>query len=172
MAVLRAGWNVTYEEHAIAWTEAPSTLRVLWRQRYRWCYGTMQAMWKHRRAMVERHGLRRGLLYLATFQVALPLAAPAVDVFALYGLLFLPWYQMVAAWLGLLALQTFTAAVALKLDRESWRPLWTIAFQQIVYRQLMYLVVVQSAVTALTGNRLRWQRMTRTGSAARMLTHR
>jgi hypothetical protein len=122
--------------------------------------------------MVERHGLRRGLLYLATFQVALPLAAPAVDVFALYGLLFLPWYQMVAAWLGLLALQTFTAAVALKLDRESWRPLWTIAFQQIVYRQLMYLVVVQSAVTALTGNRLRWQRMTRTGSAARMLTHR
>jgi cellulose synthase/poly-beta-1,6-N-acetylglucosamine synthase-like glycosyltransferase/peptidoglycan/xylan/chitin deacetylase (PgdA/CDA1 family) len=172
MAVLRAGWDVTYEEHAIAWTEAPSTLRILWRQRYRWCYGTMQAMWKHRHGMVERNGLRRGLLYLATFQVALPLAAPAVDVFALYGLLFLPWYQMVAAWLGLLALQTFTAAVALKLDRESKRPLWTIAFQQIVYRQLMYLVVVQSAVTALIGNRLRWQRMTRTGSAAALMTNR
>jgi cellulose synthase/poly-beta-1,6-N-acetylglucosamine synthase-like glycosyltransferase/peptidoglycan/xylan/chitin deacetylase (PgdA/CDA1 family) len=172
MAVLRAGWKVTYEEHAIAWTEAPSTLRILWRQRYRWCYGTMQAMWKHRHAMVERNGLRRGLLYLMTFQVVLPLAAPAVDVFALYGLLFLPWYQMAAAWLGLLALQTFTAAVALKLDRESLRPLWTIAFQQIVYRQLMYLVVVQSAVTALIGNRLRWQRMTRTGSAAALLTNR
>ncbi len=172
MAVLRAGWAVTYEEHAIAWTEAPSSLKSLWRQRYRWCYGTMQAMWKHRHGAVERNGMRRALLYLATFQVVLPLAAPAVDVFALYGLIFLPWYQMAAAWLGLLALQTFTAAVALKLDRESPGPLWTIAFQQIVYRQMMYLVVVQSAVTALIGNTLRWQRMARTGSAAALLTGR
>ncbi|WP_246002158.1 bifunctional polysaccharide deacetylase/glycosyltransferase family 2 protein [Allorhizocola rhizosphaerae] len=170
MAVLRAGWHVVYEEHAIAWTEAPSTLKSLWQQRYRWCYGTMQAMWKHRRAMFERrHRLRRGLLYLWIFQVALPIAAPAVDVFALYGLVFLPWYQMAAAWVGLLALQAFTAAVALRLDRESLRPLWTIPFQQVVYRQLMYLVVVQSFVTALIGNRLRWHRQTRTGSAAALV---
>src|SRR5690606_30282668 len=54
MAVLRAGWRVSYEERALAWTEAPSSLRQLWRQRYRWCYGTMQAMWKHRHALVER----------------------------------------------------------------------------------------------------------------------
>ncbi|GAB3809296.1 glycosyltransferase family 2 protein [Micromonospora zhanjiangensis] len=38
MAVLRAGWEVVYEERAIAWTEAPASLRQLWRQRYRWCY--------------------------------------------------------------------------------------------------------------------------------------
>ncbi len=170
MAVLREGWEVIYEEHAIAWTEAPATLRSLWRQRYRWCYGTMQAMWKHRSALWERpNRLRRGLLYLGIFQVALPVAAPAVDVFTLYGLFFLPWYQVLAAWIGLLALQTLTAAVALRLDRESLRPLWTIPFQQIVYRQLMYLVVVQSIVTALIGNRLRWHRQTRTGSAAALM---
>jgi cellulose synthase/poly-beta-1,6-N-acetylglucosamine synthase-like glycosyltransferase/peptidoglycan/xylan/chitin deacetylase (PgdA/CDA1 family) len=169
LAVLRAGWRVTYEEHARAWTEAPSTLRQLWRQRYRWCYGTMQAMWKHRRAVFERNRVRRGLLYLATFQIILPLCAPAVDIFALYGLVFLPWYQMAIAWFGLLAMQIFTAAVALKLDKERLGPLWSIAFQQVVYRQLMYLVVVQSAVTALIGNRLRWQRISRTGSAAELL---
>jgi cellulose synthase/poly-beta-1,6-N-acetylglucosamine synthase-like glycosyltransferase len=37
MATLRSGWLVRYEETAIAWTEAPATLRQLWRQRYRWC---------------------------------------------------------------------------------------------------------------------------------------
>jgi cellulose synthase/poly-beta-1,6-N-acetylglucosamine synthase-like glycosyltransferase/peptidoglycan/xylan/chitin deacetylase (PgdA/CDA1 family) len=169
LAVLRAGWRVTYEEHAIAWTEAPASLRQLWRQRYRWCYGTMQAMWKHRHAIVERNRVRRGLLYLSVFQILLPLCAPAVDVFALYGLAFLPWYQMAAAWLGLLAMQTFTAVVALKLDREPIGPIWSIAFQQVAYRQLMYLVVVQSAVTALIGNRLRWQRVPRSGSAAELL---
>ncbi|MCP2328422.1 cellulose synthase/poly-beta-1,6-N-acetylglucosamine synthase-like glycosyltransferase/peptidoglycan/xylan/chitin deacetylase (PgdA/CDA1 family) [Hamadaea flava] len=173
MAVLRAGWKVVYAEHAIAWTEAPSSLRQLWRQRYRWCYGTMQAMWKHRHAVVEGGGGgrlgRRGLPYLLVFQVALPLAAPAVDVFAVYGFIFLPWVQMLAAWCGLLAIQIFTAWYALRLDRERYGPLWSIAFQQIVYRQLMYLVVVQSTVTALLGNRLRWQRMQRTGEAAALL---
>ena len=33
----------------------------------------------------------------------------------------------------------------------------------------MYLVVVQSVVTALVGNRLRWQRMVRTGEAAALV---
>jgi hypothetical protein len=37
--------------------------------------------------------------------------------------------------------------------------------QQFVYRQLMYLVVIQSVVTALLGTRLRWQRIQRLGLA-------
>ncbi|MEV0425179.1 bifunctional polysaccharide deacetylase/glycosyltransferase family 2 protein [Micromonospora sp. NPDC050495] len=170
MKVLRAGWRVSYEERAIAWTEVPASLRQLWRQRYRWCYGTLQAMWKHRHALREpgaggKLG-RRGLPYLTVFQIVLPLTAPAVDVFALYGLLFLPWSTLAVAWLGLLLLQAGTAAYALRLDRERFGPLWALPLQQLVYRQVMYLVVVQSVVTAVIGNRLRWQRMVRTGEAA------
>ncbi|MEO3745019.1 bifunctional polysaccharide deacetylase/glycosyltransferase family 2 protein [Plantactinospora sp. B5E13] len=173
MAVLRAGWRVPYEGRAIAWTEAPATLRQLWRQRYRWCYGTLQAMWKHRRSVREqgaggRLG-RRALPYLTVFQVLLPLTAPAVDVFAVYGLFFLPWSQLVLAWLGLLALQTLTAGYALRLDGERLGPLWALPLQQLVHRQLMYLVVVQSVVTALLGGRLRWHRMVRTGEAAALV---
>ncbi|MFG3703257.1 bifunctional polysaccharide deacetylase/glycosyltransferase family 2 protein [Micromonospora sp. NPDC047670] len=173
MQVLRAGWRVVYEEAAIAWTEAPSSLRQLWRQRYRWCYGTMQAMWKHRHALRERGAGgklgRRGLPYLTVFQIVLPLTAPAVDVYAVYGLLFLPWSTLVLAWAVLLLLQAVTAAYALRLDRERLGPLWSLPFQQLIYRQVMYLVVVQSVVTALIGNRLRWQRMVRTGEAAALL---
>ncbi|MEU4778097.1 bifunctional polysaccharide deacetylase/glycosyltransferase family 2 protein [Micromonospora sp. NPDC023633] len=173
MKVLRAGWRVVYEEAAIAWTEAPSSLRQLWRQRYRWCYGTMQAMWKHRHALRESGAGgklgRRGLPYLTVFQIVLPLTAPAVDVYAVYGLIFLPWSTLVLAWAGLLLLQAFTAAYALRLDRERLGPLWSLPFQQLLYRQVMYLVVVQSVVTALVGNRLRWQRMVRTGEAAALV---
>lgn len=176
IAIIRAGWRVVYEERAIAWTEAPSTLRQLWRQRYRWCYGTLQAMWKHRRALVQRGAAgklgRRGLAYLGLLQLALPLAAPAVDVFAIYGLVFLPLWQVGAAWLGLLTLQVLTAAYAFHLDDERRGPLWTLPLQQVVYRQLMYLVVVQSLVTALLGSRMRWHRLTRTGSAATLAAHR
>ncbi len=54
MALHRDGWRVVYAENARAWTEAPETVQQLWSQRYRWSYGTMQAIWKHRRALVEK----------------------------------------------------------------------------------------------------------------------
>ncbi|TDO50655.1 cellulose synthase/poly-beta-1,6-N-acetylglucosamine synthase-like glycosyltransferase [Kribbella sp. VKM Ac-2527] len=168
MALCRDGWRVVYEERAVAWTEAPASLGTLWRQRYRWCYGTLQAMWKHRGAWVQRGQSgklgRRGLTYLLMFQVLLPLLAPAVDVFAIYGLVFLDPVRVLAVWLGFLAIQTAMGFYAFRLDGEHPGPLWSLPLQQFVYRQLMYLVVIQSVFTALAGNRLRWQRMERYGT--------
>lgn len=168
MAICRAGWRVVYEETAVAWTEAPSSLRQLWRQRYRWCYGTLQSMWKHRRALAERGRSgrfgRRCLPYLTIFQVVLPLLAPAVDVFALYGLIFLDPVTVAESWLAFVAAQTLAAAYALRLDGERLAALWVLPLQQFVYRQLMYLVVFQSLVTAVMGARLRWHVIRRTGT--------
>ncbi|MFD3582652.1 bifunctional polysaccharide deacetylase/glycosyltransferase family 2 protein [Streptomyces sp. NPDC058683] len=168
MALCRAGWRVVYEEKAVAWTEAPASLGALWRQRYRWCYGTLQAMWKHRGALAQggaagRLG-RRGLVYLLLFQVLLPLLAPVVDVFALYGLVFLDPLRITALWLAFLLLQLLMGLYAFRLDGERPGPLWSLPLQQFVYRQLMYLVVIQSVFTAVSGSRLRWQRMERYGS--------
>ena len=170
MAVVRTGHHVVYEERARAWTEAPSTLSALWQQRYRWCYGTMQSIWKHRHAMVEKGEGRQlgliGLPYLLAFQVLMPLVAPIIDIYALYGLLFLQPGKVIGYWLVFLALQVASGAYALRLDRERLGPLWTMPLQQFVYRQLMYLVVIQSVVTALGGVRLRWHKMERTGEVA------
>jgi len=170
MALCRDGWRVVYEERACAWTEAPASLSALWRQRYRWCYGTLQAMWKHRGAWVQRGQSgklgRRGLTYLLLFQVLLPLLAPVVDVFALYGLVFLSPLRVGVVWAGFMAVQLGMGLYAFRLDGERPRPLWSLPLQQFVYRQLMYLVVIQSVFTALAGSRLRWQRMERYGSLA------
>ncbi|MFF5144204.1 bifunctional polysaccharide deacetylase/glycosyltransferase family 2 protein [Streptomyces sp. NPDC013157] len=168
MALCRAGWRVVYEERAVAWTEAPASLNALWRQRYRWCYGTLQAMWKHRGALLQRGAAgklgRRGLVYLLLFQVLLPLLAPVVDVFAVYGLIFLDPLRITALWLAFLLLQLLMGLYAFRLDGERPGPLWSLPLQQFVYRQLMYLVVIQSVFTAISGSRLRWQRMERYGS--------
>jgi cellulose synthase/poly-beta-1,6-N-acetylglucosamine synthase-like glycosyltransferase len=167
MAICRAGWRVIYVPEACAWTEAPATLRQLWRQRYRWCYGTMQAMWKHRGAMRESGAAgmlgRRGLPYLLAFHVMLPLLAPVIDIATLYAVVVTRSPTLLYVWLGFMILQLLAAAYAFRLDGEQLRPLWSLPLQQIVYRQLMYLVVVQSAATALYGFRLRWQGVQRTG---------
>lgn len=167
MAIARTGWRIVFEDRARAWTEAPQSLGQLWRQRYRWSYGTMQAMWKHRRSVVEsgpsgRFG-RRALLLLALFQVVLPTFAPLLDLFLLYGLVFLDPMRTAAFWLGVLALQMVGGWYAFRLDREPLGPLLSLPLQQFVYRQLMYLVIIQSVATALTGVRMRWHKLERLG---------
>ncbi|WP_443076442.1 bifunctional polysaccharide deacetylase/glycosyltransferase family 2 protein [Streptomyces sp. TRM 70361] len=168
MAVHRDGWRVVYAERARAWTEAPESVRQLWSQRYRWSYGTMQAIWKHRRALVERGPSGRfgrvGLPLVSLFMVLAPLLAPLIDVFLLYGLVFGPTKETVAAWLGVLAIQAVCAAYAFRLDREPMTHLISLPLQQVLYRQLMYVVLLQSWITALTGGRLRWQKLRRTGA--------
>jgi cellulose synthase/poly-beta-1,6-N-acetylglucosamine synthase-like glycosyltransferase/peptidoglycan/xylan/chitin deacetylase (PgdA/CDA1 family) len=167
MAILRAGWRVVYEDRARAWTEAPASVSELWRQRYRWSYGTMQAMWKHRRAMFDRGPSGRfgrlGLPMLALFGVALPLLGPILDLMAVYGFFFLDSTETALAWLAMLAVQAVTAVVAFRLDRERLGPLVALPLQQFAYRQLMYLVLARSTATALTGTRLRWKKLKRAG---------
>ncbi len=165
MSIGRAGWDVAYAADARAWTEAPASLGGLWRQRYRWAYGTLQAVWKHRRAVLRRGDRigRRAIPYLALFQVVLPLAGPLIDLFALYGLLFLDPVAVLWYWLGFNSLQLTLGLYAFHLDREPLRGLAWLPLQQFVYRQLMYLVVIESAVSALAGTRLRWHKLERTG---------
>ncbi|MFD5407659.1 glycosyltransferase [Streptomyces griseorubiginosus] len=167
MAMHRDGWRVVYAEKARAWTEAPESVQQLWSQRYRWSYGTMQAIWKHRRALVERGPSGRfgrvGLPLVSLFMVVAPLLAPLIDVFLLYGVVFGPTQKTIVAWLGVLAIQVVCAAYAFRLDRERMSHLISLPLQQILYRQLMYVVLLQSWITALTGGRLRWQKLRRTG---------
>jgi cellulose synthase/poly-beta-1,6-N-acetylglucosamine synthase-like glycosyltransferase/peptidoglycan/xylan/chitin deacetylase (PgdA/CDA1 family) len=166
IAIGRAGWHVSYAEDARAWTEAPDSLTALWRQRYRWSYGTMQAVWKHRDAVFRSREWRIGRIaipYLVLFQILLPLLAPLIDVFAVYGLVFLDPVPVIGYWLGFNVLNLVLGWYAFRLDHESPRPLWAMPLQQFVYRQLMYLVAIESVVSALLGTRIRWQPMERSG---------
>ena len=48
LSILKAGGRITYAPLAKSITEAPQNLGALFRQRFRWCYGTLQCLWKHR----------------------------------------------------------------------------------------------------------------------------
>ncbi|WP_438296783.1 bifunctional polysaccharide deacetylase/glycosyltransferase family 2 protein [Streptomyces sp. HUAS TT7] len=168
MAIHRDGWKVVYSENARAWTEAPESVQQLWSQRYRWSYGTMQAIWKHRGAIKDRGPSGRfgrfGLPLVAAFMVLAPLLAPLIDIFLLYGIVFGKTEQTIVAWLVVLLIQGICAAYAFRLDKEKLTHLLSLPLQQVLYRQLMYVVLLQSWITAVTGGRLRWQKLRRTGA--------
>jgi cellulose synthase/poly-beta-1,6-N-acetylglucosamine synthase-like glycosyltransferase len=132
LAIGRTGRRVVYAEDARAWTEAPASLSSLWRQRYRWSYWTMQAVWKHKRAVLTRDPRqrrigRRALPYMFLFQILLPMVAPLIDLFALYGLLFTNPARVIGYWLAFNAVQIGLAAFAFRMDGESLRPLWALS---------------------------------------------
>nr|WP_307839243.1 glycosyltransferase [Streptomyces sp. MBT97] len=167
IAMHRAGWQVVYQEHAKAWTEAPGSLKQLWSQRYRWSYGTMQALWKHRKSLTDKGPSGRfgrvGMPLVVLFQIVTPVFAPLIDVFTVYSMIFVDFQAALLAWLAVLGVQLGCAAYAFRLDREKYRYLLMMPLQQLAYRQMMYLVLIHSCITALTGGRLRWQKLKRTG---------
>ncbi|MFJ9898587.1 bifunctional polysaccharide deacetylase/glycosyltransferase family 2 protein [Streptomyces sp. NPDC091280] len=167
IAMHRQGWRVVYQEHARAWTEAPASLKQLWSQRYRWSYGTMQALWKHRKSLTDKGPSGRfgrvGMPLVVIFQIITPVFAPLIDVFTVYSMIFVDFWASLAMWFAVLAIQLLCAAYAFRLDREKYRYLLMMPLQQLAYRQMMYLVLIHSSITALTGGRLRWQKLKRTG---------
>jgi cellulose synthase/poly-beta-1,6-N-acetylglucosamine synthase-like glycosyltransferase/peptidoglycan/xylan/chitin deacetylase (PgdA/CDA1 family) len=171
LAIGRTGRRVVYAPDARAWTEAPSTLGALWRQRYRWAFGTTQAVWKHRGAIVSRDPRQRrigrwALPYMFLFMILLPALAPAIDLFAIYGLVFNGAVRTLAIWGAFNLLQLAVGVYAFRLDHEPLRPLWALPLQQFVYRQLQYLVIIESTVSALQGVRSNWRHLPRTGEVA------
>ena len=157
----RAGWKVVYEPRARAWTEAPSNLRALYRQRARWAYGTIQSAWKHRdRSLRGEHAFgRRAVGVLLVFQILLPLAAPLIDLFAIYSILFLDPMPILVFWGAFNLFQLTLAWVAFGSDGESRRPLWALPLQQLAWRQITYFVVLDGIISALLGRQVGWRHL-------------
>jgi cellulose synthase/poly-beta-1,6-N-acetylglucosamine synthase-like glycosyltransferase len=184
IAIRRLGWRVTYDEYAIAWTEAPETPSVLIRQRFRWTFGTLQAFWKHIGTLFRPKYGTLGWVALPNifiFQILLPLISPIIDLMflgslVLWGLAQLHITQIPQLWttadvqrsvlffLGFVIIDVLTCVVAFALERlEDWSLLIPVLLQRFYYRQLMYIVIIESTVSALVGARAHWRHLTRTG---------
>jgi cellulose synthase/poly-beta-1,6-N-acetylglucosamine synthase-like glycosyltransferase len=183
IAIQRAGWRVSYDQFAVAWTEAPESVKALAKQRFRWAYGTLQCLWKHRAVMATGtpRGLARiGLPQALLFQIVLAAISPIIDLALLVS--FFTTYLAVEAhgwaqtshdvekmliyWLVFTAIDLLAATIAFALERrERWRLLWLLIPQRVGYRQIMYYVVVKAIAQALRGPAVGWGKLQRTGRA-------
>src|SRR5438874_6585019 len=86
LALHKRGHRMIYVPEAIAWTEAPETVKTLARQRFRWAYGTLQCLWKHRDMVFNWNYRALGWFSLPSvwfFQIILVAITPMVDLFLL-----------------------------------------------------------------------------------------
>ena len=105
LTIRRNGWKILYDEEAIGRTEVPDTIDALIRQRFRWTFGTLQAIWKHRDTVGKPQYGTLGWVAVPNiflFQIVLPLVSPIIDLLflvtlALWGLAQLRITQLAAA---------------------------------------------------------------------------
>ena len=111
-----------YVPGAVAWTEAPETVRTLSRQRFRWAYGTLQCLWKHRDMVFNWKYRALGWFSLPSiwfFQIILVAITPAVDLFLILSLPFGAWRDLLPFVIVFLATDVILATLACILEREN-----------------------------------------------------
>jgi hypothetical protein len=72
--------------------------------------------------------------------------------------------RALVVWGAFNLIQLGIAVWAFRLDREPLGPLWSLPLQQFVYRQLIYLVIIESSVSALRGVGSGWRHLPRRGN--------
>jgi cellulose synthase/poly-beta-1,6-N-acetylglucosamine synthase-like glycosyltransferase/peptidoglycan/xylan/chitin deacetylase (PgdA/CDA1 family)/spore germination protein YaaH len=179
ITVQREGYRVLFDQDAIAWTEAPDTIAGLAKQRFRWAFGTLQCLWKHRRVTFNPRYGALGLIALPQvwlFQIALALVSPLIDLalvlqiarsltdYLQHGEQFNPENLMITAtyYAVFMTVDLLAATIAFLLEkREDRSLLWWLMLQRFGYRQIMYYVVVKSVLRALQGRIVGWGKLER-----------
>src|SRR5581483_221334 len=157
MALLQRGYRVEYEDRALAYTEAPTNANGLMRQRFRWSFGILQAVYKHREAFARKGVLGWvALPNIIVFQISLPLVSPFIDLMFSVGAI---WYfvqkhfhpestdpasfqRLVIFFGAFLVIDFITSSIAFALERrtpDTREDPWLLSqvwLQRFAYRQL------------------------------------
>ncbi len=167
LKLLVAGWQIHYEPKAMARTEAPEQLLQLLKQRYRWTRGILQAIRKHRRALVDpRQSIATtGTLWYMIFE---GIAWPFMNVFAHLLFIFVAYNNgnalLLVFWFAQLTLLDMAAALYSVAAEEESMSLVPYAFH---YRLFFALTIDVAKVFAtfeeLAGVRMGWGKLERMG---------
>jgi len=185
MALLEAGYRVNYEDRALAYTEAPTTANGLMRQRFRWSFGIMQAVWKHKAAVRRKGALGWvALPNVVIFQVLLPLVSPFIDIMFVVGAVsyFIDRYRhpesanpadfhKLVLYFALFMIIDFIAStIAFALERQQpgrkrdFLLLGHVWLQRFAYRQLFSLVLFKTLKRVIDGRSFSWDKLDRTAT--------
>ena len=180
-ALGREGVKVTYADDAIAYTEAPDTLKTLIRQRFRWSFGTLQAVWKHKKITFRPKYGALGMIAMPNvwiFQLFYTAISPLADILFAWSLLsvLLARYQhgdryalsnledVLKLYVIFLIVDWLAAVIAFLMEPGEEKALtWIVLIQRFVFRQTMYWVVMKSIAAALRGHVVGWGKLERKG---------
>ena len=149
-------------------------------QRFRWSFGVMQCFWKHRDAVFNPKFKNFGMVAMPNiliFQMILPFLAPLADVLLVLSLI-AAGFGIIPADAGDIVFYYFVftmvdvagASLAFAFEKENHKKLIWMIPQRLVYRQLMYYIIIKSFNKAIKGELQDWGVLKRTGNVKQLST--
>lgn len=120
-------YDVVYIPDPLCWTEVPSSIKVLARQRSRWTRGTMETLFKHRKLFFNRKYGKLGLLGYP-YWLAFEYLAPIVEFLGICWFTFLVITNRLN-WPFFLLLLGFVYFFAVSLS------IWSVLFEEITFHK-------------------------------------
>ena len=178
MRLHKMNYRIANCTSAIAYTEAPETVNMFMKQRYRWSFGVLQSAWKHRDAFLNPRYKSFGMIALPNilfFQVLLPLLAPLADLLLISGIaasalhiLDMSIPNLILYYLIFTAVDIAGAAYAFSFEKENPLKLFWLLPQRFIYRQMMYYVLYRSLKKAIKGELQHWGILKRNGTVSQL----
>lgn len=165
--ILRNGYNVENENKAIAMTEAPETLKMFFKQRFRWSFGVMQTFWKNRDALFNWKYKWLGwaaMPNILIFQYIIPSVIPFADFFMLIGLITGNAARIGFYYLAFMLIDVAVALLAFSFEKEKISKLVWIIPQRLIWRWLLWIVLYRTFRRAIKGELQHWGVLKRTGN--------
>jgi peptidoglycan-N-acetylglucosamine deacetylase len=172
LTLLQKGYRIVYEKDAYAYTESPEDVKSLLKQRYRWSYGTLQCLWKHRNALFNPQHRALGFIALPNmwfFQYIFQTISPLADILMVAGIFGSHPLKVLGFYLLFLIIDLLASLFAFRIEKESMRPLIWLFLQRFIYRQLMTYVVIKSIFSSIRGVTVGWNKLKRTGNVEQSL---
>jgi cellulose synthase/poly-beta-1,6-N-acetylglucosamine synthase-like glycosyltransferase/peptidoglycan/xylan/chitin deacetylase (PgdA/CDA1 family)/spore germination protein YaaH len=167
LSLHKKGFRIQYSPMAIGWTEAPESYRTLAKQRFRWAFGTLQCLWKHRDLVFNPDYKALGWFSLPSiwfFQIILIAFTPMVDALLLVSLFAGNASNMWIYFVIFMLMDVILAIMACWMDDEKIIKAWTIIPMRIIYRPLLSWVIWRAILKALKGAWVTWGKLERTAS--------
>ncbi|HVO75804.1 MAG TPA: glycosyltransferase family 2 protein, partial [Ignavibacteriaceae bacterium] len=140
LKILSKGWKVSYEPYAVSYTEAPTSLNQLLKQRYRWTRGIIQSLKKNKKDLLKRASFGN-LMVLSTmlYEVIIwPVMNISANLSFIAAAFFFGYVSLIFFWWAALTLLDFIAALyCIASEKEEVR----LAFYSVIYRIFFILIV-------------------------------
>jgi len=168
LSLHKGGYLVAYSAQAVAWTEAPETMRAFVKQRLRWAFGTLQCLWKHRELLFNAQFGALAWFSLPGawfFNIFLVAIGPLIDFILLTSLIISPANTILYFYFVIfLVADLVLALVACRIEGESWQQIRLVLPMRFVYRPLLSYAVARSIFKAIKGVWVGWGKLDRTAS--------
>ncbi len=167
--LLRAGYTIRTCNEAISLTEAPETLKMFMKQRFRWSFGMMQSFWKHRDLLFSKLKPNMGWILLPNlliFGFIIPVFSPIVDILFVAGLFTRHALFYLLFYVAFFLVDWIVSIMAYRFDAQKFtiNNALMLFIQRFVYRQILFVVLLKAYLKAIKGELANWGVLKRTGN--------